>query len=155
MKCTIKKGKTSKKKKKRKKKGYTEDSNVPRQRSPQQRGSNITESQASNNENPGPELQMNDNESLGSAYLVRYLEDVNALFKSEFEMRDKSNAGYCADLILKELLVVFLEFSGTVYLFVKGGLSKIIFGFEIGVFTFYLIGNTALIFEKYWLSKPA
>lgn len=98
---------------------------------------------------------MNDNESLGSAYLVRYLEDVNALFKSEFEMRDKSNAGYCADLILKELLVVFLEFSGTVYLFVKGGLSKIIFGFEIGVFTFYLIGNTALLFEKYWLSKPA
>ncbi|GAV56448.1 hypothetical protein ZYGR_0DB00100 [Zygosaccharomyces rouxii] len=81
-------------------------------------------------------------------YCIRYLDDVDTLLLSTFEIGEKSLLGYFADPGIREFLLIVFEIAGFIYQCVKGRQTAWIFAWGILGFSFYLVGNTLLILER-------
>ncbi|CAR26025.1 ZYRO0A13904p [Zygosaccharomyces rouxii] len=81
-------------------------------------------------------------------YCIRYLDDVDTLLLSTFEIEEKSLLGYFADPGIRELLLTVFEIAGLIYQCIKGGQKYRIFVLGILSFIFYLLGNIILIVKR-------
>ncbi|CAR25451.1 ZYRO0A00154p [Zygosaccharomyces rouxii] len=81
-------------------------------------------------------------------YFIRYLDDVDTLLLSIFEIGEKSLLGYFADPGIREFLLTVFEIAGLIYQCVKGRQTFKVFFWGIVGFIFYLVGNIILILER-------
>ena len=86
---------------------------------------------------------------------IHYLDDVDTLLLSVFEIGEKSLLGYFADPVIREFLLTVFEIAGLIYQCIKGRQNLGMFLWKISSFTLYLIGNTLLIWERKKRPKPA
>ncbi|KAH9200422.1 hypothetical protein LQ764DRAFT_220742 [Zygosaccharomyces rouxii] len=87
-------------------------------------------------------------------YCIRYLDNVDTLLSSTFEIGEKSLFGYVADPVIREFLLTVFEITGLIYQCIKGRQNLGMFLWKISSFTLYLIGNTLLIWERKKGPKP-
>ncbi|AQZ17465.1 hypothetical protein BZL39_M00130 [Zygosaccharomyces parabailii] len=80
--------------------------------------------------------------------LIKYLDDVNALFSSIFDIRDKSIVRYCADLLFKRLVIKGFQLAGLFYQFKNGEKSKLAFSLELLSFLLHPVGNFLLLLGR-------
>ncbi|CAR26023.1 hypothetical protein ZYGR_0D00100 [Zygosaccharomyces rouxii] len=88
-------------------------------------------------------------------YCILYLDNVDRLLLSIFEIGEKSLLEYFADPGIRELLLTVFEIVGFIYQCVKGRQNFWIFICGIAGFICYLVGNTLLIWERKKRPKPA
>ncbi|GAV56420.1 hypothetical protein ZYGR_0BO00100 [Zygosaccharomyces rouxii] len=81
-------------------------------------------------------------------YIIQYLNDVDTLLLSIFEIGEKNLLEYFADPGIRELLLTVFEIVGFIYQCVKGRQTYWIFAWGILGFIFYLVGNILLIIGK-------
>ncbi|CAR29085.1 ZYRO0G00154p [Zygosaccharomyces rouxii] len=87
-------------------------------------------------------------------YIIQYLNDVDTLLLSIFEIGEKNLLEYFADPGIRELLLTVFEIVGFIYQLVKGRQNFEIFICGIVGFNLYLVGNTLLIWERKKRPKP-
>ncbi|CAR28499.1 hypothetical protein ZYGR_0S01320 [Zygosaccharomyces rouxii] len=87
-------------------------------------------------------------------YCIRYLDDVDTLLLSIFEIGEKSLLGYFADPGIREFLLTVFEIAGFIYQCVEGRQTRSIFIWGILGFTCYLLGNALLILKRKKRPKP-
>ncbi|CAR30707.1 ZYRO0E00308p [Zygosaccharomyces rouxii] len=81
-------------------------------------------------------------------YIIQYLNDVDTLLLSIFEIGEKNLLEYFADPGIRELLLIVFEIVGFIYQLVKGRQNFGIFICGIVGFVSYLLGHTLLILER-------
>ncbi|GAV56411.1 hypothetical protein ZYGR_0BG00100 [Zygosaccharomyces rouxii] len=79
---------------------------------------------------------------------IHYLDDVDTLLLSVFEIGEKSLLGYFADPVIREFLLTVFEIAGLIYQCIKGGQKYRIFVWGISAFICYLLGNICLILGR-------
>ncbi|GAV56418.1 hypothetical protein ZYGR_0BL00110 [Zygosaccharomyces rouxii] len=79
---------------------------------------------------------------------INYLDDIDTLVLSIFEIGEKSLLGYFADPVLRGFLLTVFEIAGLIYQCIKGGQKYRIFVLGILSFIFYLLGNIILIVKR-------
>ncbi|CAR26031.1 ZYRO0B00132p [Zygosaccharomyces rouxii] len=81
-------------------------------------------------------------------YCIRYLDNVDRLLSSIFEIGEKSLVEYFADPGIRELLLTVFEIVGFIYQCVKGRQNSLIISLGILGFFFYLAGNISLMLRR-------
>ncbi|CAR26739.1 ZYRO0C00220p [Zygosaccharomyces rouxii] len=87
-------------------------------------------------------------------YIIKYLNDVDTLLLSIFEIGEKNLLEYFADPGIRELLLTVFEIVGFIYQLVKGRQNYWIISLGMFGFNLYLVGNTLLIWERKKRPKP-
>ncbi|GAV46424.1 hypothetical protein ZYGR_0A00130 [Zygosaccharomyces rouxii] len=81
-------------------------------------------------------------------YCIRYLDDVDTLLSSIFEIGEKSLLGYFADPVIREFLLTVFEIAGLIYKCIESSQKSRIYVWRIVGFVLYLVGHTLLILER-------